>query len=67
MDTVTIKRKNKPERMIQLEAKAVAKGVRIAPRKARLVIDLIRGKDVVEADTILANINKEASRLIQNM
>ena len=50
-----------------MEAKAIAKGVRIAPRKARLVIDLIRGKDVNEADTILANINKEASRLIRKV
>ena len=46
-----------------MEAKAIAKGVRIAPRKARLVIDLIRGKSVVEADKILKNINKEAARL----
>ncbi len=46
-----------------MEAKAVAKTLRIAPRKARLVIDLIRGKSVVEADTILANINKEGARL----
>lgn len=46
-----------------MEAKAIAKGLRIAPRKARLVIDLIRGKNVVEADLILNNLNKEAARL----
>ena len=27
-----------------MEAKAIAKGLRIQPRKARLVINLIRGK-----------------------
>ena len=46
-----------------MEAKAIAKGLRIAPRKARLVIDLIRGKSVTEADIILSNLNKEAARL----
>ena len=46
-----------------MEARAIAKGVRIAPRKARLVIDLIRGKSVSEADTILSNLNKEAARI----
>lgn len=46
-----------------MEAKAIAKGLRIAPRKCRLVIDLIRGKSVVEADKILSNLNKEAARL----
>ena len=46
-----------------MEAVAIAKGVRIAPRKARLVIDLIRGKSVAEADKILKNINKEAARM----
>ena len=45
-----------------MEAKAIAKEVRIAPRKSRLVIDLIRGKNVVEADKILRNINKESAR-----
>ena len=50
-----------------MEAKAIAKGVRIAPRKARLVIDLVRGKDVAEADAILANLNKEASRVIRKV
>ena len=46
-----------------MEAKAIAKVLRIAPRKARLVIDLVRGKSVEEADKILRNINKEAARL----
>jgi len=46
-----------------MEAKAIAKGLRIAPRKARLVIDLIRGKSVEEADKILSNLNKEAARM----
>ncbi len=46
-----------------MEAKAIAKGLRISPRKARLVIDLIRGKSVEEADRILSNLNKEAARM----
>lgn len=50
-----------------MEARAIAKGVRIPPRKARLVIDLIRGKSVVEADKILNNLNKEAARLIRKV
>ncbi|MEL7623957.1 MAG: 50S ribosomal protein L22 [Clostridiales bacterium] len=35
------------------EAKAMAKYVRISPRKARAVIDLIRGKELKEAEAIL--------------
>ena len=35
------------------EAKAIAKYVRISPRKARAVIDLIRGKNLKEAEAIL--------------
>ena len=50
-----------------MEARAIAKGVRIAPRKARLTIDLIRGKDVAQADIILANLNTKASRLIRKV
>jgi large subunit ribosomal protein L22 len=36
-----------------LKTRAVARFVRIAPRKARQVIDLIRGKKVSDAQTIL--------------
>lgn len=36
-----------------METKAVARFVRIAPRKARQVIDLIRGKRVNDAQSIL--------------
>lgn len=36
-----------------MEAKAVARHIRIAPRKIRIVVDLIRGKSVGEAFAIL--------------
>lgn len=44
--------------------KAHANTVRIAPRKARLVIDLIRGKNVKEAQAILMFTPRAASPLI---
>ncbi len=50
-----------------MEARAIAKGVRISPRKTRLVVDLIRGKDVTEADKILSNLNKEAARITKKV
>ncbi|NSL52587.1 50S ribosomal protein L22 [Calidifontibacillus erzurumensis] len=49
------------------EAKAVARTVRIAPRKARLVIDLIRGKQVGEAIAILRHTPKAASPIIEKV
>ena len=36
----------------------------IAPRKARMTMDLVRGKDVATARNILENTNTKASRLI---
>jgi large subunit ribosomal protein L22 len=36
-----------------MEARAIARYVRVSPRKARLVVDLIRGKSAAEASTIL--------------
>ena len=50
-----------------MEAKAIAKTVRIAPRKARLVADLIRGKKVGEAYAILKNTDKKASEIIEKV
>jgi large subunit ribosomal protein L22 len=47
-----------------MESKAIAKTVRIAPRKARLVIDLIRGKDIREAQAILMFTPRGASPII---
>ena len=41
-----------------MEAKAIAKSLRVSPIKTRITIDLIRGKKVSEAQTILSN--KEA-------
>ncbi|CAM3496669.1 50S ribosomal protein L22 [Hydrogenibacillus schlegelii] len=48
-------------------ARAVARGVRISPRKARLVIDLIRGKDVGTALAILRQTPKKAAPIIEKV
>ncbi|MFT8319552.1 MAG: 50S ribosomal protein L22 [Bacillus sp. (in: firmicutes)] len=50
-----------------MQAKAVANTVRIAPRKARLVVDLIRGKQVGEAVAILKLTPKAASPIIEKV
>ena len=47
-----------------MEAKAIAKTVRITHRKARLVVDLIRNKDVAEAQAILKLTNKQATEVV---
>ena len=49
------------------EVKAVARTVRIAPRKTRLVIDLIRGKTVSDAYAILQNQPQRAARVIEKV
>ena len=50
-----------------MEAKAIAKNIRMSADKARLVIDLIRGKEVSEAMAILKNMNRKAARLIEKV
>jgi len=47
-----------------MEARAVSRYVRIAPRKARLVADLVRGKRLGEALGILQHLPKKGARLL---
>nr|O66094.1 RecName: Full=Large ribosomal subunit protein uL22; AltName: Full=50S ribosomal protein L22 [Phytoplasma sp. STRAWB1]AAC13663.1 ribosomal protein L22 [Phytoplasma sp. STRAWB1] len=46
------------------QAKAIASKVSIAPRKVRLVIDLIRGKNIAQAQAILTFTSKVAAPVI---
>jgi large subunit ribosomal protein L22 len=50
-----------------MEARAIAKNVRMSADKARLVADLIRGKKVNEAMSILKNMNRKAARVIEKV
>lgn len=50
-----------------MQAKAVARTVRIAPRKVRLVVDLIRGKQIGEAVAILNHTPKAASIVVEKL
>ncbi|MEI7027605.1 50S ribosomal protein L22 [Paenibacillus sp. y28] len=50
-----------------MQAKAIARHVRIAPRKVRLVVDLIRGKQVGEAIAILRHTPRAASPIVEKV
>ena len=50
-----------------MEARAIAKTLRVSAIKARLVIDLIRGKNVNDALNILNNMNKKPARLTKKV
>ena len=50
-----------------MQSKAVAKTVRIAPRKVRLIADLVRGKEVGEAISILKLTNKRSSPVVEKL
>lgn len=50
-----------------MQAKAHANSIRIAPRKVKLVIDLIRGKQVGEAIAILRHTPKSASPVVEKL
>lgn len=50
-----------------MQATAKVTGVRITPRKCRLVVDLVRGKKVADALGILTNVNKSASPIVAKL
>lgn len=50
-----------------VETRAVAKYLRVSPTKARIVMDLVRGKDVKEAQAILKFTPNAAAALISKV
>lgn len=50
-----------------MEARAIARHMRVSPFKARQVADLIRGKDVDEAVGILRYTNKKSAPMISKV
>jgi large subunit ribosomal protein L22 len=50
-----------------MEARAIAKYLRISPRKTRLCADLIRGKRAEEAVNILGHTPKAGARMISKV
>jgi large subunit ribosomal protein L22 len=50
-----------------MESKAIAKYMRISPTKVRLVAELIRGKPVDDALTLLKFVPKQGARLVSKV
>lgn len=50
-----------------MEAKAIARYIRMSPRKVRLVVDLIRGKQVEEAVNMLHFIPNRGSKPVEKV
>ena len=61
------KKVEKPAKPAPTQAVAIARNVRVTPRKARLVIDQVRGKDVKVALGLLKNINRTASEPVSKV
>ena len=58
---------SKPKRKEHRANRAVLRNVRIAPRKVRVVVDLIRSKPVGEALNILQFTNKKAAPMVAKL
>lgn len=50
-----------------MESKAVLRFARVAPRKARLVANLVRGRDVSEAIEVLTFTQKKSAPMIRKL
>ncbi|MEE8722467.1 MAG: 50S ribosomal protein L22 [Eggerthellaceae bacterium] len=50
-----------------MEARAIARYVRVSPRKARVVVDLVRGKSVLQAREILAFTNRGVAETVEKV
>ncbi len=50
-----------------MESKAVLRFARVAPRKARLVADLVRGRDVSEAIEVLTFTQKKSAPILRKL
>ena len=50
-----------------MEVKAVAKYIRVSPRKVRLVMDEIRGKKVEEALNLLTFASQKGARILRKL
>lgn len=48
----------------KLEAHASVKNIGVTPRKTRLVVDMVRGRNLDDARAILKNVNKAASPIV---
>jgi len=48
-----------------MEARAVSRHLRVSPRKARLVADLVRGKNVGEAMGILQFVPRKTAKILR--
>jgi large subunit ribosomal protein L22 len=52
---------------IKKEFRASARNVRMSARKARLVMDVVRGRDAIEATTLLQFVNKRAAPAVKKL
>ncbi len=50
-----------------MEARAEARYIRVSPQKARLVVELIRGRNAGEAITILRSTNKRIAPAVEKV
>lgn len=50
-----------------MEARAEARYIRVSPQKARLVVDLIRGRNAGDALTILRGTNKRIAPAVEKV